>query len=240
MPKGSRSRTPVQKEGKAVAKPRKATPTGKSRSKTPTAKKSNAKPQRSASNTPVKAPKSATKSDNQRKFYTVKEDNTIFSAWKAAVAAKTTVSEVAKKLAGEMNRSEESVRDRIKRYLSKLNANDQKRLATAAKSTPNHHISFVADKQGGQFKAIGSINEGEPGPNFKSANKVFFFLLKNFRVPHLLSPLQRAPPQNKLRPKSHLRSQPPPRLVWPREPLSLGLLAITLPQIRNLSHVSFF
>ena len=178
MPKGSRSRTPAKKttpkKSAGASKGRKATPTGKSRSRTPASKKSGVKAasgnKRSASNTPVKS-KSTAKVDNQRKFYTVKEDFTIFKAWKDGSKKNKTVSDISKTLANDLSRSEESVRDRIKRYLSKLGAQDESRIADAAKKTPNHHIHFVNDKQGHPFKTIGSITENDPSFNFKSGNK---------------------------------------------------------------------
>merc|ERR1711935_150422 len=138
-----------------------------SRSRTPVTKKP-AAPKRSASNsksvTPVKAvQKSAGKAEGgARKFYTVAEDMKVYSAWQEGTKGNSTVSDISKKMAAQLGRSEESVRDRIKRYLSKLNQGDEPKLKAAAKSTPNHHIHFVNDKQGHPWKTIGKITSDDP------------------------------------------------------------------------------
>ena len=183
----SRSRTPVTK----VTPAKKATKTSarkssasKSRSTTPVQKKlavpakkvNNAQKKTSVSNsravTPVKTvAKPATKSENPRKFYTVYEDNRIYKVWQQGTKNNSTVSDISKNLAKELGRSEESVRDRIKRYLSKLNSGDESRLVSAAKATPNHHIHFVNDKQGHPWKTIGKITSDDPSFNFKASSQ---------------------------------------------------------------------
>ena len=80
------------------------------------------------------------------------------------------MSDIAKRLGKELDRSDESIRDRIKRYLSKLNQSDGVKLAEAAKKTPNHHIHFVNDKQGHPFKCIGSIGADDPAPKMFTVN----------------------------------------------------------------------
>jgi len=168
----SRSRTPVTKvtpakKGNASATKGKKASASKSRSRTPVSKKP-AAPKRSASNsksvTPVKAvQKSAGKAEGgARKFYTVAEDMKVYSAWQEGTKGNSTVSDISKKMAAQLGRSEESVRDRIKRYLSKLNQGDEPKLKAAAKSTPNHHIHFVNDKQGHPWKTIGKITSDDP------------------------------------------------------------------------------
>jgi hypothetical protein len=168
----SRSRTPVSKatptkKGKPTATREKKVSASKSRSTTPVAKKA-APAKKSASNsksvTPVKtAQKSAAKPEGgARKFYTVREDYQVYSAWQEGTKKNSTVSDISKKLAVLLGRSEESVRDRIKRYLSKLNAGDESKLKDASKKTPNHHIHFVNDKQGHPWKCIGKITSDDP------------------------------------------------------------------------------
>jgi hypothetical protein len=168
----SRSRTPVTKvtpakKGKVSATTDKKVSASKSRSKTPVSKKQ-AAPKRSASNsksvTPVKpVQKSAVKGEGSaRKFYTVNEDFKVYSAWQTGTKKNSTVSDISKQMAKELGRSEESVRDRIKRYLSKLNQGDESKLKDASKKTPNHHIHFVNDKQGHPWKTIGKITSDDP------------------------------------------------------------------------------
>jgi hypothetical protein len=199
----SRSRTPVskvtptKKANQSATKGRKVS-ASKSRSTTPVAKKA-APAKKSASNsrsvTPVKtAQKSAAKPEGgARKFYTVREDYQVYSAWQEGTKKNSTVSDISKKLAALLGRSEESVRDRIKRYLSKLNAGDESKLKDASKKTPNHHIHFVNDKQGHPWKCIGKITSDDPSffkassakkvPAVVSAVKVNFRPKPNFFAP---------------------------------------------------------
>ena len=88
---------------------------------------------------------------------------------KKQVKQGSTVSEISKKLGSQLERSDESIRDRIKRYLSKLNNSDEAKLAEAAKKTPNHHIHFVNDKQGHPFKTIGKISSEDPLVNLRAS-----------------------------------------------------------------------
>lgn len=170
----SRSRTPVSKatptkKAKGSATKGKKASASKSRSTTPVPKKQvKSSNKRSASNsksvTPVKtAQKSAAKGEGSaRKFYTVAEDHKVYACWQTGTKKNQTVSDISKQMAAALGRSEESVRDRIKRYLSKLNQADETKLRDAAKKTPNHHIHFVNDKQGHPWKCIGKITSDDP------------------------------------------------------------------------------
>lgn len=80
---------------------------------------------RSLTRTPSK------KSKAKRRYFTVREDWTIISFIKKHPELKAT--SAAKKLGNMLNRSSESIRDRAKRYLTKISAKDQKKIQTAAK-----------------------------------------------------------------------------------------------------------
>ena len=92
------------------------------------------------------------------KFYTIGEDSQIIDALRKA-DPKTTKSSVAKELAESLNRSLESVRDRIKRYITKLSAADAKEIQKAAKKNPEHYAYF---KGGDAIKKLEKISAEEP------------------------------------------------------------------------------
>jgi len=71
------------------------------------------------------------KAGNHRNFFTVAEDNTILEFLTRNSELKMTA--ISKIMAQKLNRSTESVRDRIKKYLSKISEKDVKLIATAAK-----------------------------------------------------------------------------------------------------------
>lgn len=105
----------------------------KTKSSQPAVKKSNpsagaAKGQKS-SRTPV-----------EKSYFNVHEDHQIYEAWKNNVGLP--VSNVAKNLHSVLGRSVESVRDRLKRYITKMNVADQKELQNAAKKNPKFYIHF--------------------------------------------------------------------------------------------------
>lgn len=125
--------------------------------------------------TPQKAQRSESKVVEQsaRKFYTVKEDYLIYQTYKDGKSNNITVSDMSKHLASKLGRSEESVRDRIKRYLSKLNfsnSTESTGLEKASKNTPHYHIHFVNDKRGPPFKMIGNISPSDPLVHLKAAS----------------------------------------------------------------------
>ena len=81
-----------------------------------------------------------------RNYFTVQEDNTILESIKKG--GEKTKFETAKDLADRLGRTTEAVRDRIKRYLAKLAANDQKDIAKYAKSNPKHFAYFKKNPDG--------------------------------------------------------------------------------------------
>lgn len=78
-----------------------------------------------------------------RNYFNVAEDNQILEQWKASTG--TAISTLAKNLAASMGRTVESIRDRLKRYITKLTPNDQKEIANQAKKNPKHYIHFKAN-----------------------------------------------------------------------------------------------
>jgi hypothetical protein len=98
-----------------------------------TPKKSKTTTKRAASRSVPRssARKSAAKASNQRKFFTVSEDFKIIDFMRRNPEIKVTA--VAKAMGETLGRSSESIRDRIKRYLSKLSKKDLTKIGTAAK-----------------------------------------------------------------------------------------------------------
>lgn len=115
-----------------------------------------------SSRTPKQPARSKAQTSNHRNFFTVREDWLILEHIKANPEEKITyaASVIAEELEG---RSKESIRDRIKRYLSKISAGDQRKIQFAAKRTPGHHAHFTTDKSGGNRKAIKEITSSDPG-----------------------------------------------------------------------------
>lgn len=110
------------------------------------------------SNPKVKQPKQSRSAQTPMKFYTVSDDLQIMEALRKA-DNKTTKSALAKELAASLNRSVESVRDRIKRYITKLTAADAKEIQKAAKKNPKHYAYF---KGGDGAKKLEKISSEEP------------------------------------------------------------------------------
>lgn len=92
------------------------------------------------------------------RFYTVGEDAQILEALRTA-DAKTTKSALAADLAVKLGRSAESVRDRVKRYISKLSNADSKEVLKQAKKNP---ASFVYFKGKEGSKKIEKVAQDEP------------------------------------------------------------------------------
>lgn len=107
------------------------------------------------SNPKPKQPRSA---QAPLKFYTVNEDVQIMEALRKA-DSKTTKSALAKDLANSLKRSVESVRDRIKRYITKLSAGDAKEIQRVAKKNPNHYAYF---KGGDEARKLEKVSAEEP------------------------------------------------------------------------------
>lgn len=138
--KATEAKKPIEKT-KAIAKVKQAPKTK--------ARGSNPKP---------KQPKQARVAQGPLKFYTVGEDSQILDALRKA-DNKTTKSALAKEMAHILNRSVESVRDRIKRYITKLSASDAKEIQKVAKKNPDHYAYF---KGGEGTKKLEQISANEP------------------------------------------------------------------------------
>ena len=92
------------------------------------------------------------------RFYTVAEDAQIMEALRKS-DGRTTKSQIAKDLAVSLNRSVESVRDRVKRYISKLSAADAKEIQRIAKKSPEHYAYF---KGGNDNRKLEKVSAEEP------------------------------------------------------------------------------
>lgn len=84
----------------------------------------------SGSKTPTKS-RGKSKSGKGRKYYSVSDDWTIMVTIKRN--SKASMSKIAQKVSSKVGRSSESVRYRIKNYLSKLDKKDLKKIKVAAK-----------------------------------------------------------------------------------------------------------
>lgn len=114
-----------------------------------------------ASKTPKRQSRSRAKTSNHRHFFTVEEDWLIIQHLKSNPEEKT--SKAATAVAALIDdRSKESIRDRIKRYLKLISAGDQRKIQFAAKRTPGYHVHFIADKSG-SGKVIKEIASSDPG-----------------------------------------------------------------------------
>lgn len=122
---------------------------------------------KSKSRTPSKS--SAKKVSKARNYFTVSEDWTILEFTKRNSEVKTTV--VAKTMAQKLGRSSESIRDRLKKYLTKINEKDHSKIQKAAKKTPAHYVHYGTDKAGGNRKTVTSICADEPGLKNSSSKK---------------------------------------------------------------------
>lgn len=116
------------------------------------------KPKVRVANPKTNQPKQSRSAQTPLKFYTIGEDCQIMEALRRA-DSKTTKSSLAKELAESLNRSLESVRDRIKRYITKLSAADAKEIQKAAKKNPEHYAYF---KGGDDAKRLEKISDEEP------------------------------------------------------------------------------
>ena len=73
-------------------------------------------------------------------------------------------------LAKELNRSYESLRDRVKRYLGRLSSNGKKEVLKHGKTQKDLYLHLAPAK--GAYRDIISINEMEPSVlNIKNYNK---------------------------------------------------------------------
>ena len=95
------------------------------------------------------------------RFYTVEEDAKIIRFVKEKNGEMSQVA-LAGELGALLKRTPESVRDRIKRYLSKLSAADTNKILDTAETSPNHFVYFKGNKKRKQVEKI-----VEEEPNFQ-------------------------------------------------------------------------
>ena len=128
------------------------------------------KASKSRSKSKAKTPKSSAKKVSKaRNYFTVSEDWTILEFHKRNSEVKTTV--VAKTMAQKLGRSSESIRDRLKKYLTKISEKDHSKIQKAAKKSPGHYVHYGTDKAGGNRKTVTSICADEPGLKNSSCKK---------------------------------------------------------------------
>lgn len=118
----------------------------------------------SKSVTPTKAIKKTRKISKPNKMadrthYTVREDAIILITIKQSPGESFNM--ICQKLAEILNHTSESIRDRIKRYLSKLTKRDEKVIIEANQRIPGHYIYFMNDKSHGK-KNISHISLEPP------------------------------------------------------------------------------
>lgn len=102
-----------------------------------------------------------------RNYFTLGEDLQIYDTWKSA--GSQPVSNVAKKLAHDLGRSVEAIRDRLKRYITKMNAVDQKELQQQAKKNPKFYIHFKANAD--KTKKIEKVSPVAPALQNRQFNR---------------------------------------------------------------------
>ena len=76
-----------------------------------------------------------------RSYYTISQDSLILEKLRK-VSKSYTKSQASKDLASQLNRSMESIRDRIKRYLAKLSVSDQKLILNNRRKNGNHYVHW--------------------------------------------------------------------------------------------------
>ena len=84
-----------------------------------------------------------------KSFYTLREDSAILTALQNESNYDTKTA-MAKELAKKFDRTVESVRDRIRRYLKDLSSKDKQMILKKAKQEPGSYISFVKDPKTGK------------------------------------------------------------------------------------------
>ena len=88
----------------------------------------------STSSKNVQAQKYAVNKFSNRKYFKVSEDWLILSTWKGKTAEQTS-REISDTLSTKMEHTSESIRDRVKRYLSRLSTFDEQQLEEESKVT---------------------------------------------------------------------------------------------------------
>lgn len=92
------------------------------------------------------------------KFYNLNEDSQLLTAYNNRKITNSK-SSIAKDLSNSLNRSLESIRDRIKRYISRLSNAEAKEIYKMAKKNPGFYIHF---KGNDNHKKFDKISEEEP------------------------------------------------------------------------------
>lgn len=91
-------------------------------------------------------------------YFTVQEDNTILEYFKKN--SDKTKTEISKDLANKLNRPVEGVRDRIKRYISKLSPADQATITKESKKNGTQYVFFKKSIDG--TRKIEKISSDKP------------------------------------------------------------------------------
>ncbi len=116
--------------------------------KAPVQKKKIAKPKQAKKEVPRKEKvEKELRVPRLKTFYTLREDAEILNTLQNEKTFETKTALV-KHLAKTLERSEESIRDRIRRYLKNLNLKDKNMIIKKAKSEPASYIAFNKDKTG--------------------------------------------------------------------------------------------
>jgi len=102
-----------------------------------------------------------------RNYFTLGEDLQIYDLWKSS--SDQPLSNVAKRLAHELGRSVEAIRDRLKRYITKISPADQKELQQQAKKNPKHFIHFKANSD--KSKKIEKVSAVAPALQNRQFNR---------------------------------------------------------------------
>lgn len=97
---------------------------------------------------------------NVRNYFTVGDDFQILEAWRGNQGKP--ISNIAKDLARGLGRSEEAVRDRLKRYIKNLSAAEQKELGAHGRKNPKWYVHFKSDKNEKSRKSIEKVAEVAP------------------------------------------------------------------------------
>ena len=79
-----------------------------------------------------------------RTYYTLSEDAQILSAMKDNKIDNQSLH----KLSQTLGRSYESLRDRVRRYLSQISKGDQNLILKSAKNEPGNYVAFTLGKDG--------------------------------------------------------------------------------------------
>jgi hypothetical protein len=106
---------------------------------------------------------------NARNYFTVGDDLQILEAWKAS--NNKPISNLAKELSATLHRSEEAVRDRLKRYIKNLSAAEHKELAAHGKRNPKWFVHFKGDKNDKKKKSIEKVAEVAPALHNREFNR---------------------------------------------------------------------